>query len=66
MLHLRLSQVDFFLLPDFFLESTDHRFFEIASKVQNPNRLNGIVSRKDFAEVAKKYMEEVKNVLLLM
>ena len=47
MLHLRLSQVDFFLLPDFFLESADHRFFEIASKVPNPNRLNGIVSRKD-------------------
>ena len=50
MLHLRLSQVDFFLLPDFFLESADHHFFEIASKALNLNRLNGIVSRKDHDE----------------
>ena len=47
MLHLRLSQVDFFLLPDFFLEPTDYRFFEIALQVPNSNKLNGIVSRQD-------------------
>lgn len=47
MLHLRLSQVDFFLLPDFFLEPADYRFFEIALQVPNSNKLNGIVSRQD-------------------
>ena len=47
MLHLRLSQVDFFLLPDFFLEPADYRFFEIALQVPNYNKLNGIVSRQD-------------------